>query len=84
VKNKFAALESLQDNGDSRSWDTIKKSIQILAKQNIGHFELKHHKPWFDEEFSKLVDRRKHAKLMWFQEPSEGNEDNFESCSAGR
>jgi hypothetical protein len=29
------------------------------------------HKPWFDEECSKLLDQRKQAKLKWLQEPSE-------------
>jgi hypothetical protein len=32
---------------------------------------------WFDEECSKLVDRRKQAKLQWLQDPSEVNEDNL-------
>jgi hypothetical protein len=39
--------------------------------------EAKRHKPWFAEECSKLVDRRKQAKLQWLQDPSVGNEDNL-------
>jgi hypothetical protein len=31
----------------------------------------------FDEECSKLVDRRKQAKLQWLQDPSVVNEDNL-------
>jgi hypothetical protein len=38
---------------------------------------LKHHKPWFNEECSKLVDRRKKARLQWLQDPSEVNEDDL-------
>jgi hypothetical protein len=38
---------------------------------------LKHHKPWFDEECSKLVDQRRQAKLLWLQDPSEVNEDKL-------
>jgi anti-sigma28 factor (negative regulator of flagellin synthesis) len=38
---------------------------------------VKHHQPWFDEKCSKLVDRRKQAKLQWLQDPSVVNEDNF-------
>jgi hypothetical protein len=39
--------------------------------------ESKHHKPWFDEECSKLADQRKQAKLQWLQDPSDANEDNL-------
>jgi hypothetical protein len=38
---------------------------------------LKHHEPWYDEECSKLVDRRKQAKLQSSQDPSEVNEDDL-------
>jgi hypothetical protein len=31
----------------------------------------------FDEECSKLVDRRKQVKLQWLRDPSEANEDNL-------
>jgi hypothetical protein len=31
----------------------------------------------FDETLSKLVDRRKQAKLQWLQDPSEASEDNL-------
>jgi hypothetical protein len=34
-------------------------------------YELKKHKPWFDEGCSKLLDQRKQAKLQWLQYPSE-------------
>jgi hypothetical protein len=37
----------------------------------------KYHKPWFDEECSELVDRRKQAKLQWLQDPSVVNEHNL-------
>jgi hypothetical protein len=36
---------------------------------------LKKHKPWFDKGCSKLLDRRKQAKLQWLQDPSEINRD---------
>jgi hypothetical protein len=49
----------------------------MSAKENICQCEEKHHKPWFDEECSKLVHRRKQAKLQWLQDPSVANEDNF-------
>jgi hypothetical protein len=37
---------------------------------------LKRHKPWFDG-FSKLLDKRKQAKLQCLQDPSEINGDNL-------
>jgi hypothetical protein len=39
--------------------------------------ESKSHKPWFDEECLKLIDRRKQAKLQWLQDPSEDNLSNL-------
>jgi hypothetical protein len=66
IKNKFAALENLNDNGDiNRAWETIRENIRISAKESIGLCESKSYKPWFDEEYIKLVDRRKQAKLQW-------------------
>jgi hypothetical protein len=43
-------------------------------KESLGYFELKKHAPLFDEGCSKLLDRRKHARL---QDPSEINWDNL-------
>jgi hypothetical protein len=78
TKNKFAAMENLDDNGDiNTAQDTIRENIKILAKESIGHCELKHHKPWFDKECSKLVDQMKQAKLQRLQDPCEVNKDNL-------
>jgi hypothetical protein len=72
MKNRFSLLENLENNwGINRSWDTIRENIKISAKECIGHCEAKRHKPWFDEEFLKMVDRWKQAKLQWLQEVSE-------------
>jgi hypothetical protein len=68
IRDKFSVLENLKDNGD------IIENIQFSTEESIGHCESKHHKPWFDEKYSKLVDRRKQAKLKWSQDPSEVNE----------
>jgi hypothetical protein len=38
-------------------------------------------KPWFDDEFSKLIDRRKQAKLQWLQYPTQVNGDNMDNVS---
>jgi 50S ribosomal subunit-associated GTPase HflX len=50
VSNKFAALEDLDTEVEINSaWETIRENINISAKENLGYFELKKHKPWFDE-----------------------------------
>jgi hypothetical protein len=42
IKNKFAALESLDDNGDiNEAWETIIENIRISAKESIGLCESK-------------------------------------------
>jgi hypothetical protein len=65
VSNAFAALENLDtETVISSAWETIGENIKISAKENMGYFELKKHKPWFDEGCSKLLDQRKEAKLQ--------------------
>jgi hypothetical protein len=54
VSNWFAALEDLDAEVEMNSaWETIRENIKISAKQSIGYFELKKHKPWFDERCTK-------------------------------
>jgi hypothetical protein len=70
VSNRFAALEDLHTEMEINSaWDAISENIKISAKERLGYFELKKHKPWFDEGYSKLLDQRKQAKLQWLQDP---------------
>jgi hypothetical protein len=59
------------------AWETIRENIKISAKESLGYFEFKKHKPWFDKRCSKLLDQRKQAKLQWLQDPSEINGDNL-------
>jgi hypothetical protein len=51
--------------------------MKISAQESLGYCESKHRKPWYDEECSQLVYRRKQAKLQRLQDPSEANEDNL-------
>jgi hypothetical protein len=52
VSNWFAALENLNESeGINRAWKNIKENIKTSAKDSLGLYELKQHKPWFDEEF---------------------------------
>jgi hypothetical protein len=50
VSNRFAAFEDLDTEVEINSaWEMIRENIKISAKESQGYFELKKHKPWFDE-----------------------------------
>jgi hypothetical protein len=50
VSNRFAALEDLDAELEiNNAWETIRENIKISAKNSLGYFELKKHKPWFDD-----------------------------------
>jgi hypothetical protein len=38
-------------------WKTIRGNMKISAKGSVDYYELKKHKPWLDEGFSKLLDQ---------------------------
>jgi len=51
ISNRVAALEELSDcKNINRAWENIKENVKTSAKENLGLYELKKHKPWFDEE----------------------------------
>jgi predicted metallo-beta-lactamase superfamily hydrolase len=56
-------LENLDCGGDDvdirRAWERIRENMKPSNTESLGHYELKQHKPWFDEECSKLLDGRK-------------------------
>jgi hypothetical protein len=38
IRNKFAALENLEDSGDiNRAWDSIRENIKISAQDSLGY-----------------------------------------------
>jgi hypothetical protein len=74
VSNTFAALDTEVEINSA--WETIRENIKISAKRS---FRIEEAKPWFDEEWSKLLDKRKQAKLQWLQDPREINGDNLNS-----
>jgi hypothetical protein len=87
ISNRFAALENLDTEMElNNAWETVRENIKISAKESLGYYELKKHKPWFDEGCSKLLDERKQAKLQWLQDPSETNGDNLNNirCETSR
>jgi hypothetical protein len=72
VSNLFRVLEDLDAEVEINSfWETIREHMEISAKESLGYYELKQHKPWFDKICSKLLDQKKQAKLQWLQDPSE-------------
>jgi len=59
-------LEKLSDNEDiGWAWENIKENNKISAKGSLGLYELKQHKPWFDEEGLGFLEQRKEAKIQW-------------------
>jgi len=67
-------LENLSNGKDiNRAWKNIKENIKTSAKESLVLYELKHHKPWFDEECLRNF-RSKEAG--WLQNPNQSNVDN--------
>jgi hypothetical protein len=78
VLNRFAALEDLDTEVEINSaWETIRENIKISVKESLDYFELKKHKPWFNDGCSKLLVQRKQTKLQWLQDPNEISGDNL-------
>jgi hypothetical protein len=78
ISNRFAALETVDAEVDiNRAWETIRGSIKISAKKNLGYYELKKHRPWFNEGCTELLEQRKQATLQCLQDPSEIKEDSL-------
>ncbi|KAJ4447216.1 hypothetical protein ANN_09218 [Periplaneta americana] len=81
ISNRFAALatsdEAKKELDVNSVWDNIRDNIKIAAEQSIGYHETKKKKPWFDEDCSIAVDRRKQAKLKFLQDPIEENRENY-------
>jgi hypothetical protein len=87
ISNRFSALECLDESFDiNNAWESIRENIKMSAKDNSGYHRLKHNKPWFDDECSKLLDQQKQTKLQWLQNPSQINGDNLQNlrCETNR
>jgi hypothetical protein len=63
----------------NNAWESIRENIKTSAKHNLGYHRLKHNKPWFDDECSKLIDQRKQANLQRLQNPSKIIGDNLQN-----
>jgi len=61
--NRFKAFENLSARDDiNTAWENIQENIKTSAKEGLGLHELKQHKPWFDEECSRFLDKGEQAK----------------------
>jgi hypothetical protein len=58
ISNRYAALESLDKSSENNTWESIRENIKTSAKDNLGYQKLKHNKPWFDDQHSKLIASR--------------------------
>jgi hypothetical protein len=58
ISNRFVTSESLHESLDvNNGWESIRDNMVTSAKENLGYHKLKHNKPWFDDECSKLIDQ---------------------------
>jgi uncharacterized protein YaaR (DUF327 family) len=65
---------------NNTGWKINIENINISEKESLGYFELKKHKPWFEEGCAKLLDQRTEAKLQWLQDSSKTNGDNLNNA----
>jgi hypothetical protein len=64
ISNSFAALENLDTGeGVNSGWEIIRENMKFSAKANLGYYEVKKHKSWFDERCSTLLNQRKVANF---------------------
>jgi hypothetical protein len=70
MSNRFAALENLNN---SEGIKTLQRAPKRSAKESLALYELMQYKPWSEEECSRCLDRRKQAKMQWFQDPNQSN-----------
>jgi len=64
MTNRYAALENLSDSEDTkRACGNNKENIKPSAKECLGLYELKQHKPWLDKECLHFLHQRKQAKM---------------------
>jgi hypothetical protein len=85
VSNRFAALEDFDAEVEINSaWEMTRGNINISAKESLGYFEFKKHKPRFNKGCSQLLDQRKQAKLQWLQHRSDRDNLNNVRCEDSR
>jgi hypothetical protein len=81
ISDRFAALYVLYDSEEiNRAWEALKRiSKPQLNRVYLVLYELKQHKPWYDEECLGFLDQRKQATMHWLQDPNQSTVDNLNS-----
>jgi hypothetical protein len=46
------------------AWETIRENIKISDKESLGYYELRKHKPWFNEGCSKSLGGSKSKAMV--------------------
>jgi hypothetical protein len=81
ISSVFEALKNVNDSEDIKwAWENIIENIKISAKETLGLYRQKQHKPWFDEECSQVLGQRKQVKMQWLQNPNQSNLDNLKNA----
>jgi hypothetical protein len=83
----FAALGNLNGSKDiNRVWENIKENFKTSAKNSLSPYELKQHKPWFNEDCLRFLEQTKQAKMQWLQDRNQSNLDNLNNvrCTTSR
>jgi len=57
--------------------DNAIENIKTSTKESLGLYDMKQHKPWFDEECLPFLDQRKQANMQCLQHPNQSNVDNL-------
>jgi hypothetical protein len=62
VSSRFAGLEDLEGEVDINvALESIRDTIKIKTKDNLGYYDLKKHKTWFNKRCSELLDQTNQA-----------------------
>jgi len=70
-------LENLSDDDINRAWESSKENKKASAKESLGLHELKHHKPWCDDECLGFLDQKMQGRMQWVHDPSQSNVDKL-------
>jgi hypothetical protein len=62
ISNRFEALENLNDSEDI----TIRENIKVSAKETLGLYGQKQHKPWFNEDVHRFYVKRSRLKCSGY------------------
>jgi len=60
ISKRLPALENLSYSEDiNRAWVNIEENVKTSTKESPGRCKLRQHKPWFDEECSRILYNKK-------------------------